>query len=348
MMKCRSPAVTVNPWPVGAGAACARLGRTDRDGDRRDLGDDEQHRRDGDCPVKCPPPESVAEVPVTASPVPTRHGETLPPFWADAPAHPARATEPTVPWVRSRNQAESYEEYVNAGGVYLVNAQRACGQRTHAPVRGADAGPSQAAREADAVAAAADRLDPPRARRDRPRSCAAGCGRGRPRHGRRRRRGRRAGGARSSPATARGPAARRARAAGRTRSASPRAARCRRAPRGGRCRSRAGPRRRPEVAASGASLRRAPQERLDPGDDLDRAERLAHVVVGAEVEAAHAVLDASRDAEDEDRHGRPPAHLAQHVLAGHVRQPQLEHDERRRPAALSRSPRAPANADSTA
>ena len=60
-MKCRSPGVTVKPWPGGAGGrlGAARPDRGDRDD--RDLGDEEQHRRDGDRSVKCPPPESVAE-----------------------------------------------------------------------------------------------------------------------------------------------------------------------------------------------------------------------------------------------------------------------------------------------
>jgi hypothetical protein len=70
----------------------------------------------------------------------------------------------------------------------------------------------------------------------------------------------------------------------------------------------------------------APDHRLHPGDDLARGEGLGDVVVGAELEAEHAVdLVVARGAE-QDRHPvavgpQPPAHLG----AVHLRQPDVEH-----------------------
>ena len=71
----------------------------------------------------------------------------------------------------------------------------------------------------------------------------------------------------------------------------------------------------------------ASEHRADPGDQLPRAERLGHVVVGAELEADERVrLVAARgEHHDRDRRGRPqPTRDVEPVEA---RQPEVEDDE---------------------
>jgi hypothetical protein len=73
---------------------------------------------------------------------------------------------------------------------------------------------------------------------------------------------------------------------------------------------------------------RAQESQVDAGDQLVLVEGLGHVVVGAEAEAAHLVLDAGKPGEDQDRGldlGDPQA--AQHLEARHVRQVQIEQDD---------------------
>ena len=50
---------------------------------------------------------------------------------------------------------------------------------------------------------------------------------------------------------------------------------------------------------------RAAHDGVDAGHELVLVERLGHVVVGAEAEAAHLVLDAGKAGEDEDRRLKP-------------------------------------------
>ena len=71
----------------------------------------------------------------------------------------------------------------------------------------------------------------------------------------------------------------------------------------------------------------APGERPQPRGQLGERERLGHVVVGAAVEAAHAVLD--RVARREHQHGHPVRLRAQAPAgldAVHPRQHHVEHD----------------------
>ena len=86
-----------------------------------------------------------------------------------------------------------------------------------------------------------------------------------------------------------------------------------------------------EVAGLDDRLRMAlgaAHDGVDAGDQLVLVERLGHVVVGAEAEALDLVLDAGEAGEDQDRRldlARRAA--AQHLVAGHVRQVQVEKDD---------------------
>ena len=58
----------------------------------------------------------------------------------------------------------------------------------------------------------------------------------------------------------------------------------------------------------------AAQDGVDPGDDLGQGERLGHVVVAADGQAGHLVLDGVAGGEEEDGHPdpvgpQPPGHL---------------------------------------
>ena len=92
-------------------------------------------------------------------------------------------------------------------------------------------------------------------------------------------------------------------------------------------------------------LARVAQRRPDPGHQLRHAERLFHVVVGAVVQGGDLLRLPVAGRQDHDRHRREPAQRLQRVLPVHVRQPEIEQDQRGRPAcgqpdAVGRSVRA--------
>jgi hypothetical protein len=67
---------------------------------------------------------------------------------------------------------------------------------------------------------------------------------------------------------------------------------------------------------------------VDAGDQLVLVERLGQIVVGAEAETLHLVLDAGEAGEDQDRgFDLGDAQRAQNLVAGHVRQVQVEQDD---------------------
>jgi hypothetical protein len=76
---------------------------------------------------------------------------------------------------------------------------------------------------------------------------------------------------------------------------------------------------------------RAAQQRAHSGGELRHGEGLDHVIVGAQIEAAHAVLD--RVARREHEHRRAAfvrccaAQAPQHLEAVHLRQPDVEDHE---------------------
>ncbi len=82
----------------------------------------------------------------------------------------------------------------------------------------------------------------------------------------------------------------------------------------------------------------AARDGVDPGDQLAEAERLDHVVVGAELEADHLVdlLPARRD--HDDRHVRALAQPAADRVAVRVGQAQVEEDDVGGPAASASAP----------
>ena len=72
----------------------------------------------------------------------------------------------------------------------------------------------------------------------------------------------------------------------------------------------------------------AAHDRVDAGDQLVLVERLGHVVVGAEAETLHLVLDAGEAGQDQDRRlDLGNAQRPQDLVAGHVRQVQVEEDD---------------------
>ncbi|MGY3395782.1 hypothetical protein ACVWW6_008373 [Bradyrhizobium sp. USDA 3311] len=71
----------------------------------------------------------------------------------------------------------------------------------------------------------------------------------------------------------------------------------------------------------------AAHDRVDAGHQLVLVEGLGHVVVGADAETLDLVLDAGEAGEDQNRGldlGDPE--LLEHVIAGHVRQVEVEKD----------------------
>ena len=73
---------------------------------------------------------------------------------------------------------------------------------------------------------------------------------------------------------------------------------------------------------------RAAHDGVDAGDQLVLVERLGHVVVGAEAETLHLVLDAGHAGEDQDRRLHlGDAQRAQDLVARHVGQVQVEKDD---------------------
>ena len=89
----------------------------------------------------------------------------------------------------------------------------------------------------------------------------------------------------------------------------------------------AGERDRRRRAVAGRRRARAPQRRRDPRQQLLDAERLGHVVVGAEVERGDLVAVAAARRDDDHADGRALAHLAAELEAVDVRQHQVEQDD---------------------
>ena len=82
------------------------------------------------------------------------------------------------------------------------------------------------------------------------------------------------------------------------------------------------------MTVGGAAALAAPGEGAHPRLEFRQGERLGHVVVGAGVEAADALLD--RIGRGEDQHGQQRAARAQapqHVHAGQARQAEVEDQE---------------------
>ena len=72
---------------------------------------------------------------------------------------------------------------------------------------------------------------------------------------------------------------------------------------------------------------RPTQQRVDPRAELGHAERLGHVVVGAEVEGRDLVRLAVAGRQDKDRRGRLATDLPDDRQAVLIRKPEVEHDE---------------------
>src|SRR5262249_26167714 len=72
----------------------------------------------------------------------------------------------------------------------------------------------------------------------------------------------------------------------------------------------------------------AAHDRVDARYQFVLVERLGHVVVGTEAQAADLVLDAGKPGEDQDRRLHlGDAQRAEHLEAGHVRKIQIEQDD---------------------
>ena len=73
---------------------------------------------------------------------------------------------------------------------------------------------------------------------------------------------------------------------------------------------------------------RAAHDGVDAGDQLVLVERLGHVVVGAEAEAAHLVVDAGKPGQDQDRRLHlGDAQRLQNLVAAHVRQVEIQKND---------------------
>src|SRR5439155_25768939 len=77
----------------------------------------------------------------------------------------------------------------------------------------------------------------------------------------------------------------------------------------------------------GAAAVGAPEDRLHPRDELTRRERFRQVVVGAELEACHAVGLLVSGGQHQNRHVRARAHCPGHVEAVDARQADIEDDD---------------------
>jgi len=69
------------------------------------------------------------------------------------------------------------------------------------------------------------------------------------------------------------------------------------------------------------------QQRADTGEKLLNAERFGHVVVGAAIQRLDFLPFAGPYREHQHRRGGPLAKLAQYLLAIHVRQAEVEHQQ---------------------
>ena len=70
-----------------------------------------------------------------------------------------------------------------------------------------------------------------------------------------------------------------------------------------------------------------PERHPDPCKKLARAERLAHVIVGARVERRDLVALLAARRQHDDRDVGPPAHATDDFEAVHVRQPEVDDDD---------------------
>ena len=109
---------------------------------------------------------------------------------------------------------------------------------------------------------------------------------------------------------------------------------------------------RSDVFAVGAVLHEVfTYQRAFPGEMTDVLYKIVHAqpesaaalspgldpgIVRAQAKTCHPVLGLALRAEDDDRHPRAAADLPQHGLAGHVREAQIEDDERGRPGRAER------------
>ena len=76
---------------------------------------------------------------------------------------------------------------------------------------------------------------------------------------------------------------------------------------------------------------RAPQDDVDAGDQLARAERLGHIVVAAHLEAEDAVDLLVARRQEQDRHIRCPPDQPADLQPVHLRHADVEHDKAGRP-----------------
>ncbi len=93
-------------------------------------------------------------------------------------------------------------------------------------------------------------------------------------------------------------------------------------------------------------MRTAPQHRPQPGQQLADAERLFHIVVGAQVEGVDLLHLAMAGGQDQDRPLVEPPRPLQRLLAVHVRQAKIQHHGvRRAPGQLAQPGLAGVGAD---
>jgi hypothetical protein len=78
----------------------------------------------------------------------------------------------------------------------------------------------------------------------------------------------------------------------------------------------------------GTMLRRAPEQRFDTGEELEHAERLGDVVIGAEPEPANLVGLLAPRGENQHRHAQSVfAQRAQHAISIEARQHQIQNHQ---------------------
>ncbi|MNP14045.1 hypothetical protein D3C76_1063550 [compost metagenome] len=77
----------------------------------------------------------------------------------------------------------------------------------------------------------------------------------------------------------------------------------------------------------GFAHRRLAQQRTNPRQEFLDAERLGHVVIGAAIQRLDFLPFTGTHREHQHRHRRPLAKLTQYLLAVHVRQAEVEHQQ---------------------
>jgi hypothetical protein len=82
----------------------------------------------------------------------------------------------------------------------------------------------------------------------------------------------------------------------------------------------------------------AAEHGLDPDHQLSWAERLDQMIVGAQFKPEHAMVLRGLGGQHGDRHVRASPYLSTHLLAGQVREHQVEHDELRLGTLRKRQP----------